>query len=79
MSRSGPPERPAGTPRAGLAPLGAGARDLVNHKLPALRHVREGAGHETAYDIGFLVLGALLMIGGWLLTRSREADPATRS
>jgi hypothetical protein len=39
----------------------------INHELLGLHHVREGAGHQMAYDLGFLAFGALLMIGGWLL------------
>jgi uncharacterized membrane protein len=43
---------------------------LVNHQILGLHHVREGAGHQTAYDLGFLVLGTLLVIAGWLLARA---------
>jgi hypothetical protein len=36
-------------------------------------HVREGAGiNETAWDLSFFALGALLGIGGRLLARSEE-------
>ena len=43
---------------------------LVDHELLGLHHVREGAGHQTAYDLGFLALSALLVAGGWLLARA---------
>jgi uncharacterized membrane protein len=40
---------------------------LVNHQILGLHHVREGAGHQTAYDLGFLVFGGALVVGGWVL------------
>ena len=53
---------------------------VVNHNLLGLHHVREGAGiNETAWDLGFLAFGALLVVGGWLLTGSDERDLAARS
>jgi uncharacterized membrane protein len=45
---------------------------LVDHQILGLHHVREGAGHQTAYDLGFFAFGALLVICGWLLARSEE-------
>jgi uncharacterized membrane protein len=54
---------------------------LVNHEILGLHHVGEGAGHRTAYDLGFLAVGALLILGGWFLARSgkRVGDrPTTR-
>ena len=52
---------------------------IVNHEILGLHHVREGAGHQTAYDVGFLFFGALLVLGGWLLARLGERDIATSS
>jgi uncharacterized membrane protein len=49
---------------------------LVNHHLLGLHHVRPGP-HEAAYDVGFLVLGGLLVAIGTLLYR-RGAQPADR-
>lgn len=52
---------------------------VVNHQILTIHHVREGAGHQAAYDFGFLAFGALLVIGGWLLARSEEgrfSDPS---
>ena len=43
---------------------------LVDHELLGLHHVREGAGHQTAYDLGFLALSVMLVAGGWLLARA---------
>ena len=42
---------------------------LINHHLLAIHHVREGPG-QLAYDLGFLVFGALLLAGGYALQRS---------
>jgi uncharacterized membrane protein len=41
---------------------------LVDHQILGIHHVRSGP-HQLAWDLGFLVLGALLVIGGWLLQR----------
>jgi uncharacterized membrane protein len=46
---------------------------VIDHHLLTIHHVREGTGHQTAYDLGFLATGALLLIGGWFLARSAEA------
>jgi uncharacterized membrane protein len=47
---------------------------LVNHSILTLHHVREGAGvNETAWDLGFLAFGALLVVAGWLLARSETS------
>jgi uncharacterized membrane protein len=39
-----------------------------------IHHVRSGA-HQTAWDIGFLVLGGMLIVAGWALQR-RQATRA---
>lgn len=49
---------------------------LVDHQILGIHHVRSGA-HQTAWDIGFLVLGALLIAGGWLLQRGATFTDAT--
>ncbi|MCW2876056.1 MAG: hypothetical protein JWQ95_156 [Sphaerisporangium sp.] len=41
---------------------------IVDHHILAIHHVRTGP-YQTWWDIGFLVLGALLVAGGWLLQR----------
>jgi uncharacterized membrane protein len=41
---------------------------LVDHQILGLHHVRPGA-NERAWDIGFLVLGLLLIAAGRLLVR----------
>lgn len=42
---------------------------IVNHQILGIHHVRSGE-YQTLWDIGFLVLGALLVAGGWLLQRT---------
>ncbi len=59
------------------------AEGLVDHQLLGVHHVRSGPG-QLGYDIGFLVLGVVLVIAGTLLghspvgtpTRSSSSDPA---
>jgi uncharacterized membrane protein len=43
----------------------------VNHHLLTIHHVRTGDS-QTAWDLAFLAVGALLVVGGWLLARSEE-------
>jgi uncharacterized membrane protein len=50
---------------------------IVDHHILTIHHVREGVAHQWAYDVGFLVFGALLVSGGWLLARSTEKHVAT--
>jgi uncharacterized membrane protein len=45
---------------------------IVDHHILTIHHVREGVTNESAYDLGFLAFGALLVIGGWLLARSQK-------
>ncbi|MFI9450655.1 DUF2243 domain-containing protein [Amycolatopsis sp. NPDC052450] len=44
----------------------------VDHLILGVHHVRPGA-HQTAYDLGFLVLGAVLVAIGTLMARKRES------
>jgi uncharacterized membrane protein len=47
---------------------------VVDHHLLTIHHVREGAGvNEFGWDVAFLLFGAFLVIGGWLLARSNES------
>jgi uncharacterized membrane protein len=43
---------------------------VIDHHILTLHHVREGVGHQAAYDWGFLALSTLLILGGWMLARS---------
>ena len=38
-----------------------------DQQVRGVHHVRDDLGGPLSWDIGFLVLGALLVIGGWLL------------
>ena len=42
---------------------------LIDHQLLGVHHVRDDLGAPLSWDIGFLVLGALLIAGGWQLHR----------
>ncbi len=41
---------------------------IVDHHLLTVHHVREGE-NELAYDLGFLLFGAMLCLLGWMLAR----------
>jgi uncharacterized membrane protein len=45
---------------------------LVDHQLLGVRHLRDDLGGPLSWDIGFLVFGVALMVGGWLLQRVGE-------
>lgn len=42
---------------------------LINHQLLGVHHVRDDLGSPLSWDIGFLIFGVLLVVGGWLLHR----------
>lgn len=44
---------------------------VIDHHLLRLHHVRPGP-NEFVWDVGFLALGAVLMLLGWALARSDE-------
>jgi uncharacterized membrane protein len=48
---------------------------IVDHHILGIHHVREN-GHETVWDLAFLAFGALLAVGGWLVTRAEAREPA---
>jgi uncharacterized membrane protein len=47
------------------------AEGIVDHHIRTIHHVREN-GNQTAWDLAFLAFGALLIIGGWALTRAGD-------
>jgi uncharacterized membrane protein len=52
---------------------------VLDHHILGIHHVRVGP-HQLWWDIGFLVLGALLVVGGYLLQRSgKPVDPDARA
>lgn len=42
---------------------------VVDHHILEVHHVRDDLGAPVEWDIGFLVSGALLLVGGWLWHR----------
>ena len=65
----------------GLLVLGWGVFNLVegtvNHQILRIHHVRDDLGAPLSWDVGFLVVSALLVAGGWLLHRRgmRSVEP----
>jgi uncharacterized membrane protein len=51
---------------------------LVNHQILGVHHLRDDLGAPLSWDVGFLVFGALLILGGWLLHARGEADMRAR-
>jgi uncharacterized membrane protein len=67
----------------GLLIVGWGAFNVVegviDHLLLSVHHVRDDLGGPLSWDIGFLVFGVLLIVGGWLLHRRGVAALATQT
>lgn len=57
--------------------IGAGAFDVVegiiDHQILGIHHVKPGT-NELIWDIGFIALGAILVIVGWLLVQAGKKD-----
>ncbi len=61
--------------------VGAGAFDVVegiiDHQILGIHHVKPGT-NELIWDIGFIVLGGILVIVGWMLLQAgKQGDRAT--
>ena len=60
----------------GLLLAGWGAFNLVegviDHEILGIHHVRDDLGGPIGWDLGFLAFGALLLIVGLTLSRSRD-------
>jgi uncharacterized membrane protein len=67
----------SGSELAGLLLAGWGMFNLVegtlSHHVLGLHHVRDDVVEPLPWDLGFLVLGALLVAGGWVLWRAASA------
>ncbi len=52
------------------------AEGIVDHHLLQIHHVNETVPREQwiYWDIGFLIWGAVMVVGGWLLWRSGKRD-----
>jgi uncharacterized membrane protein len=46
---------------------------IVDHHILGIHHVRSGP-HQVWYDVGFLVLGAVLVLAGRLLARQGRPE-----
>ncbi|HUQ21621.1 MAG TPA: DUF2243 domain-containing protein [Gaiellaceae bacterium] len=51
---------------------------IVDHHILGIHHVREGS-NQSAWDLGFLAFGALLLVAGWALARSDLRRPQGES
>jgi len=71
----------SGTRLLGGMAIGWGAFNLVegivDHHLLGLHHVKENAANVLAWDLGFLAVGALLVIAGVALSRRDARRVAT--
>ena len=63
----------SGRTLGGVLLLGWGAfnvlEGLIIHQLLALPHVRGDVADKWPWDLGFLLFGGLLLLGGWALVR----------
>jgi uncharacterized membrane protein len=66
---------------AGLVLAGWGVfnivEGLVNHQLLQIHHVRDDLGGPLAWDLGFLAVSVLLLVGGWFLYRGSQTSGKT--
>jgi len=52
---------------------------LIDHQLLGIHHVYEYTDNKMPWDLGFLVLGGILMLViGWLVIRSGRSDTVPR-
>ena len=63
-----------GAPAAGWGSFNL-VEGLVDHHILGLHHVREDTTNVLAYDLGFLAVGSLLLIGGAMLIRVPSVAP----
>jgi uncharacterized membrane protein len=62
--------------------MGAGLFNLVegviDHHILGIHHVKPGP-HQLAWDLGFLAVGALLVVLGWVMVQKREQNLEVKS
>jgi len=62
--------------------MGAGIFNLVegiiDHHILGIHHVKSGP-NELAWDLGFLLLGAVMAVAGWALARTGRQDVTTQT
>ena len=54
---------------------------VIDHQILGIHHVNETVPPDQwiYWDLGFLVWGALMLTGGWLLLQAGKRDTAARS
>lgn len=50
---------------------------LIDHQILGIHHVKPGP-NELVWDIGFLTLGAVLALVGWIVLRSGEKESSSK-
>jgi uncharacterized membrane protein len=50
---------------------------VIDHHILGIHHVHPGT-NQLAWDLGFLIFGALLVVGGWSLIRMGRKDVTPR-
>lgn len=79
---TGAPYRNPGRRLIGLLMIGWGGFNLVegvvDHHVLTIHHVRDDVGAPVGWDLGFLALGALLVLGGLALTGRGREHPRRR-
>jgi len=43
---------------------------LIDHQILGVHHVRDDLDGQLSWDIGFLIFGVLLIVGGWSLHKA---------
>ena len=73
---------PAGRRLIGLMLAGWGGFNLVegvvDHHVLTIHHVRDDVADPLPWDLGFLALGALLLVSGWALARPHRLGASRR-
>jgi len=52
---------------------------LVDHQILGIHHVRDDLGAPLSWDLGFLALGAVQIVVGWLVHRAGVRDLLRRA
>lgn len=62
--------------------LGAGLFDciegLIDHQILGIHHVKPGP-NQLAWDIGFLTLGAILALVGWIILQNGQKEASSQA
>ena len=49
---------------------------VIDHQILGIHHVKPGP-NELAWDLGFLALGAILAVAGWILLQAEQQNSTT--